>query len=81
MLFDVEARHFIDVNNATLNLYGYSREDFLKLSHQEITTEPEKSDASILQTLEGKLARIPVRYHKKKMERYSLWRYPPVHSC
>jgi len=66
MLFDAETRQFIDVNNASLNLYGYSREEFLKLTHQDITSEPENSDASIRQTLEGKLTRIPVRYHKKK---------------
>ena len=66
MLFDAETRKFIDVNNAASNLYGYNREDFLKLRHQDITAEIEKSDASIRQTLEGKLTRIPVRYHKKK---------------
>ncbi len=66
MLFDAETRQFIDVNDAALSLYGYSRKEFLKLTHQDITSEPEHSDASIRQTLEGKLARIPVRYHKKK---------------
>ena len=66
LLFDAETRKFIDLNNAALNLYDYSREDFLKLKHKDITAETEKSDASIRQTLEGKLTRIPVRYHKKK---------------
>ena len=66
MLFDAGTRQFIDVNEAALSLYGYSREEFLKLRHQNITAEPENSDVSIRQTLEGKLVRIPVRYHKKK---------------
>ena len=66
MLFDAETRQFRNVNEAALSLYGYSREEFLKLRHQNITEEPENSDASIRQTLEGKLVRIPVRYHKKK---------------
>jgi len=66
MLFDAETRQFINVNEAALSLYGYSREEFLKLRHQNITEEPENSDTSIRQTLEGKLVRIPVRYHKKK---------------
>jgi PAS domain S-box-containing protein len=66
MLFDAETRHFIDVNDAATSLYGYSHEEFLKLKHRDITAEPEKSDASIGQTLEGDLIRIPVRYHKKK---------------
>ena len=66
MLFDAETRQFVDVNVASLNLYGYTKEEFLKLRHQNITAEPEKSDVSIEQTLKGKLDRIPVRYHKKK---------------
>jgi PAS domain S-box-containing protein len=66
MLFDAGTRNFIDVNDAALSLYGYSREEFLKLRHLDITAEPEKSDASIRQTMEGELVRIPVRYHKKK---------------
>jgi PAS domain S-box-containing protein len=66
MLFDAEPRYFIDVNDAALSLYGYSREEFLKLMHQDITAEPEKSEVSIRQTLDGELVRIPVRHHKKK---------------
>ena len=66
ILFDAETRHFIDVNDAALSLYGYNREELLKLIHRDITAEPEKSDESITQTLEGEFVRIPVRYHKKK---------------
>ena len=66
LLFDAQTRQFIDVNDAAVSLYGYRREEFLKLTHQDITSEPENSDTTIRQTLEGTLARIPVRYHKKK---------------
>jgi PAS domain S-box-containing protein len=66
MLFDAETRRIIDVNNATLSLYGYSRDEFLKLKYNDITAEPKKSDDAIRKTLEGELVRIPVRYHKKK---------------
>jgi PAS domain S-box-containing protein len=66
MLFDAETRRIIDVNDATLSLYGYSMDEFLKLKYNDITVEPEKSDAAIRKTLEGELVRIPVRYHKKK---------------
>ena len=66
MLFDAETRRIIDVNDATLSLYGYSRDEFLKLKYNDITAEPEKSDAAIRNTLEGELVRISVRYHKKK---------------
>ena len=66
ILFDAQTRQFIDANAAAVRLYGYNREEFLKLTHQNITSEPENSATTIRQTLEGKLARIPVRYHKKK---------------
>ncbi len=66
ILFDAETRQFIDANDAALNLYGYTREEFFKLRHRDITAEPEKSGISIEQTLEGKLNRIPVRYHAAK---------------
>jgi two-component system, cell cycle sensor histidine kinase and response regulator CckA len=66
VLFDAETRQFIDANDAALNLYGYTREEFLRLRHRDITAEPEQSGVSIEQTLKGKLDRIPVRYHKAK---------------
>jgi len=66
MIFCADTKRFIDVNHAAVKLYGYSKEEFLKLRHSDITDEPEQSDASIKQTLAGQLDRIPVRYHKKK---------------
>jgi PAS domain S-box-containing protein len=66
MVFDAQTRQFLDVNQAAARLYGYSREEFLRLRHPDITAEPEESDASIAMTLAGKLTRIPLRYHRKK---------------
>jgi PAS domain S-box-containing protein len=66
MVFDAKTKQFVDVNDAALRLYGYSREEFLEIKHSDITAEPRKSNASIKQVLAGKLDRIPVRYHKKK---------------
>lgn len=66
MVFDAKTRQFVDVNDAALRLYGYSRKKFLEIKHSDITAEPRKSNASIKQVLAGKLDRIPVRYHKKK---------------
>jgi len=66
MIFDADTRQFVDINDAALRLYGYTREEFLKLRHLDITAEVEESDDSIQQTLAGKLSKIPIRYHKKK---------------
>jgi len=65
MIFDAETREFLDVNEAALKMYGYSKEEFLSLKHTDVTSE-EESDKSIKQLLSGELTRIPLRYHKKK---------------
>ncbi len=65
-VFDAATRQFVEVNDAALRLYGYSREEFLRLTHGAITAEPEDSEATIQLTLAGVAPRIPLRYHKKK---------------
>jgi len=65
MLFDGETREFIDVNDSCLSMYGYSKNEFLKLRHYDITAEPEASSKSIKQTLSGETIKIPLRYHKR----------------
>ncbi len=66
MLFDADTKQFLDVNKACEHLYGYSKEEFLKLKHDDITDETEESKSSIDKTLNRKIKNIPLRYHKKK---------------
>ncbi len=66
LIFDAETLQFIDVNDAALDLYGYSKEEFMKLKVLDISTELEKTADSVAKTRGGKIERIPVRYHKKK---------------
>jgi PAS domain S-box-containing protein len=66
MIIDLETLSFKDVNESSLNLYGYSREEFLKLSLTDLTAEPEKTAKALERVLEEKSISIPVRYHKKK---------------
>jgi hypothetical protein len=66
MLFDAETRQFVDVNEACELLYGYSKSEFLKLKHGDITAQPAESDASIGDVLRNGTHEIPWRYHKKK---------------
>jgi PAS domain S-box-containing protein len=65
-VFEAGSRQFVEVNEAALRLYGYTREEFLGLTHRAITSEPEDSEASIQLTLAGTAPRIPLRYHKRK---------------
>ncbi len=65
-VFDGETWRFLEVNEAALRLYGYTRGEFSKLTYAAITTEPEDSEAMIRLTLAGMAPRIPLRYHRKK---------------
>lgn len=65
-VFEGQSRQFVEVNEAALRLYGYTREEFLRLTHHAITAEPEDSEATIQLALAGMAPRIPVRYHRKK---------------
>jgi PAS domain S-box-containing protein len=70
IILDAATKQIVDVNEAALALYGYSREEFLQLSALEISAEPEKSTAHIEEVVSGKLDVVspgPVqRLHKKK---------------
>jgi|TARA_B100000315_G_scaffold146711_1_gene135635 PAS domain S-box-containing protein len=66
MLYDAETKKLLDGNKAALNLYGYSKEEFLDLTYWDITAEPEKSKETFPRVLSGEVKRIPLRYQKKK---------------
>ena len=42
LLIDTEGRTILDLNNATSDLYGYTREAFISLNPADLFTEPEK---------------------------------------
>lgn len=65
-VFDAHTRRIVEVNEAALRLYGYSRKEFLRLNHRSITAEPEDSDATIRLAMTGVPVRIPLRYHRRK---------------
>jgi PAS domain S-box-containing protein len=66
LVFDPETFRIAEVNNAALRLYGYTREEFLKLDVFAVTAERQKTETSIRLTRARSALRIPVRYHRKK---------------
>jgi len=68
MIFDAETLQFEDANHATLNLYGYSKDEFFTLTVEDISNEKEKTRAAVQKILENnpEFARIPIRYFKRK---------------
>lgn len=66
LVFDAKTRRLIDVNDRSISLYGYSREEFMRLNYWDITAESDLSEVAIEETLAGKRTRVPLRYHKKR---------------
>jgi PAS domain S-box-containing protein len=68
MIFDEQTRRFEDANRATLDLYGYTREEFLKLQVIDLSAEPERTKTAVDKIANGKTGSIvvPIRKHKKK---------------
>lgn len=59
MLVKVEDGRVLDVNPAACSLYGYSKEEFLKLTLKSITVDP-KSTRNVANE---KIEYVPLRYH------------------
>lgn len=65
-IFNIETRKLIDVNDAFLNLYGYTREEVLKLTVDDISAEPDLSKKAIKKSAVEGDTLILKRLHKKK---------------
>jgi PAS domain S-box-containing protein len=61
-LLNAETADIIEVNDAAVKLYQYSRSELIAMNAIELTAEPEKSQA----TLHNNTGNIPLRYHHKK---------------
>ncbi|MBU4450618.1 MAG: GAF domain-containing protein [Actinobacteria bacterium] len=61
-LLDKDTGAILDVNDAACSLYGYTRDEMLKLKNIDMSVEPEKTRKA----LKTSLTCVPVRYHKKK---------------
>jgi len=68
VIVDGETRKIMDANDSALRLYGYSREEILKLKGPDLSAEPEKSDVAIREIAMGpdKKIHYHARNHKKK---------------
>ena len=66
IIFHADTGKFLDVNDAAVKLYGYSRDEFLKITIADVSAEPDATRIAIENTITGRISRIPLRYHKKK---------------
>jgi len=62
VLVDCETHRFMDVNLAAQQLYGYSREEFLQLTPEDVSDEPEQTR----EIIGCGYFCVPLRWHRKK---------------
>jgi len=62
VVFDTNTQQIFDVNQAAVDLYGYSKAEWLEMKTQEVSVEPGRQRGAF-----GSQKRvIPLRWHKKK---------------
>ncbi len=61
-LVEQETGRVVDVNEAAIEVYGYSREEWLTLRNVDVSAEPEETKKATIEPP----PHIPIRYHKKK---------------
>ncbi len=63
-VIDVESQGLIEVNKATVELYGYSHEELLTMRITDLTAEPEETIRQLTSPEDHFV--VPLRYHRKK---------------
>lgn len=67
LLFDIDRLKALDANEATVQLYGYSRDELLALANiLTLSAEPEATRAGIHTALIKGWVYAPLRYHRRK---------------
>lgn len=57
----------LEVNDLACNMYGYSREELLRLKNTDMSAEPEETKAATQRTVPiDQVVKIPLRFHRKK---------------
>ncbi|MGP0630074.1 MHYT domain-containing protein [Nitrospina sp. 32_T5] len=66
LICDAETRQIRDVNPAAEKLYGYTRDELLKLRVDDLSADPEGTVSTFRQLREGRLTEVALRHHIKK---------------
>jgi PAS domain S-box-containing protein len=68
MIFDAATLQFEDANPATLDLFGYSKAEFLALTVEDISVQKDKTRNSVDKVIQddSQNMKVPLRYFKRK---------------
>ena len=65
-IFEADTQQLLDVNEAFVRLYGWSREELLTMHAYDISAEPQRVEAARREAATAHSMHIPLRYHRKK---------------
>lgn len=64
VIFDANTQQIFDVNNTAIEMYGYSKEEWMRLTTMDLSAEPIKARSMLSPAKYRQI--IPLRWHKKK---------------
>ncbi|MCP4697267.1 MAG: PAS domain S-box protein [Gammaproteobacteria bacterium] len=64
VVFDANTQQIFDVNNVAVEMYGYTKEEWLQLTTEDISAETSKSRTAFHTANKKQI--IPLRWHKKR---------------
>jgi len=64
IVFDANTQQIFDVNRGAVDLYGYSKEEWLRMTTEDFSAEPGKNRSALSAGKKSQM--IPLRWHKKK---------------
>jgi two-component system NtrC family sensor kinase len=65
-LFDASTGRILEVNDAWLELYGYTRDEALALHVTAVSAEPTETQRAVTRLPQGQTTRIDLRWHRAK---------------
>jgi PAS domain S-box-containing protein len=65
IVFDANTQQIFDINRAAIDLYGYSKEEWLQMTTEQISAEPVKKRGAF-GIGNKRMQIIPLRWHRKK---------------
>ena len=66
IMFDIEGKRFLEVNDAVEDLYGYTRDEFLNLNLSDISAEGVGQEDSVIEQIYQSGHENPLFFHKRK---------------
>lgn len=65
-LIDNRTGEIYDANLAAVSLYGYSRDELLRMKNTDLSAEPDETRNASVRAISAGTVQIPLRFHRKK---------------